>query len=107
MSCLQCHCVAIPDSNPQICPECFMKKHEQMHYANVGIDEQVSALTEEEVMTLYPSVSSIELEAFTFYISDFDDLVKVDKSNGTPYVFIETEQGQSWHTWGEYLQSLI
>ncbi len=105
MSCLQCHCVAIPDSNPQICPECFMKKHERSAYPNVGVDERV--LNNEEIMSLYSSVSSIELEAFTFYISDFDHLVKVDKSNGTPYAFVETETGESWITWSEYLQSLI
>lgn len=105
MSCSICHAFAIPDSDPQICPECFMKRSTRSERLNVGVKE--GQLTKEQVHEHhYPS--EFELEAFTFHLSDFDDLVKVDKFNGMVYALIERDvDDYTWVTWSEYQTYLL
>lgn len=103
MSCTICHCFAIPDSNPEVCPECFVK-HFQNH-VNVGIKDD-APLTKDQLVELYPFVKN-EFDNYYFYLTDFDDLVSVDKRTHLCYVLDVSDTGSAmWIEWDDYVRSI-
>lgn len=112
MGCFRCFAVAIPESDPPICPECFVASFpRRSSQCEVGIQEMELTLT--EMMERWPGLFKDVIDVtdlasrFSFHVTDFDDPVLVSRYNGSPRVWAEWAGGtRQWVSWDEYVQTL-
>lgn len=106
MSCLKCNAVAIPDMLR--CPSCLPGQHVGKLF--LGIQDEEIPL--DVVVRKYPNISWLpnsdndRIDDFAFYLTDFDDLAIIRKSDGQPYVYVELLDGHGWDLWDEYVASI-
>lgn len=59
MSCIKCHCVEIPESDPMLCPECFISSFEKVNKLPCAFIASIS-----ELMDKYSEASIVANEFF-------------------------------------------
>lgn len=109
MPCHMCHGVAVPDSDPALCPDCLVATTpSRLAARTIGLDEQPISIDEAFAATDFDPpapeyLRSLE-QTFTFHVTDLGDLAVVPKGLGVPQVWTADDAGRrQWLQWDDYL----
>lgn len=108
MGCKTCGAVAIPQSDPAICPECFIRESRRPALV-LGIHD--TPLTFEQLNAAWPEqVTRAEFDSrrFNFHVTDMGHLTMVDNASGMPLVWFDgydhMDADSRWVSWSEYIR---